>query len=261
MALLMKEHTGIIFTTSKVTVLHMQCRFWGHYVHIQEGQYSLPVQGQGTDIPGLEELAKSLCQEYSLSRGRFSLCLAGPHLKLQHFNLPTKKYKEAKSQLEWNESFLNNGRMAFDLVCSGTADDGCTYDWLAAAYDGEIVTRLLKAFQTQGVQLRRIDVLPAVLGRFYPTVEGTLYISNEGGFHRCVLHQGIPQTYAWDASIPPELQQWLENNDVVDCPVQPLLRSGDDLQTWLLPSVPAKFKENIRRFHLSYPAAYILAME
>ena len=51
------------------------------------------------------------------------------------------------------------------------------YTWLAAAYPANTVESVIRCCREKGCLLDRIDILPALIGKLYPSYEGSVSIT------------------------------------------------------------------------------------
>lgn len=197
---------------------------------------------------GVQSCLPELLQRYGLAGWRLRILIGGPSVLWKRLSLGTTERQEADALIAGAGLVSEEGRpYDFEAACPSKGGDG-SGDWTVGAYPAECVAAICRAAGAAGAVVQSIDLLPAFLGRLWPTGTGTLAFQEapDGQQHRVRLRDGLPLAYDVQAAVP-----------TADRPVFRWLPDGADETEWQ----PAGPSEAVRRlmdaYHVSQPTAML----
>lgn len=197
---------------------------------------------------GVQSCLPELLQRYGLAGWRLRVLIGGPSVLWKRLSLGTTDRQEADALIAGAGLVSEEGRpYDFEAACPSKGGDG-SGDWTVGAYPAECVAAICRAAGAAGAVVQSIDLLPAFLGRLWPTGTGTLAFQEapDGQQHRVRLRDGLPLAYDVQAAVP-----------TADGPVFRWLPDGAGETEWQ----PAGPSEAVRRlmdaYHVSQPTAML----
>lgn len=183
-------------------------RTWYGGVAFRQGHWDYEAK-RDPDWMGRETAVQAclpgLLRRYGLVGWHLRLLLGGPGVLWKRLSLGTPDRQEADALIAGAGLVSEEGRAyAFEAACPAKGDGGL-YDWTVGAYPREGVAAICKACHDAGAVIRSIDLLPAFLGRLWPSGTGTLVFQEmpDRQQHRIRLKDGLPLAYEVQAVVPP----------------------------------------------------------
>lgn len=183
-------------------------RTWYGRVAFRQGHRDYEAR-RDPDWMGQEELVQSclpdLLQRYGLAGWRLRILVGGPSVLWKRLALGTTDRQEADALIAGAGLVSEEGRpYDFEAACPPPGDDGGC-DWTVGAYPAECVAAICRAASAAGAVVQSIDLLPAFLGRLWPSGTGTLVFqeSRDDRQHRVRLRDGLPLAYDVQPAVPP----------------------------------------------------------
>lgn len=222
-----------------------------------------------TELPGkqwlnqpeqIEKVMRKLIFHYNLEGYTIKLVLGGSQLIWKKLSLPSKKKEDALQMAMWDEmEGLDSQEYVIDIHAVTKQHKDATYDWMMAAYRNDAVQAFHRGIENSGGVMMAIDVLPALIGRFYQKNTGTFYVREEKKIHTIFIHNGIPLSYVLLEDLPAEAVRWTRANDV-DTGNPLCLSERMGTPTWSVPPLPRRFESIRKKWDLPYPIAFLAAM-
>lgn len=154
------------------------------------------LQASVTDAPGKRKggntslMVEHVIDQYALKGYLLTVVLGDGDLIVRSLSLPTASRKEAGQSVAWSGMILDSAEeYVYDAVRTGEEQLQGEYTWLAAAYPAKTVESVIRCCREKGCLLDRIDILPALIGKLYPSYEGSVSITDDGKRHITVLNK------------------------------------------------------------------------
>jgi hypothetical protein len=207
-----------------------------HTASVDGAAHSLIWELQGKEI---EQLIHHICNLYGLSGCDASLVIGGPLLKLDSLDLPVQVRKEARAVLQNTYHFAQK-HTVYDIDFAGPGEDGA-FKWVLASYPQDRIQTVIDAFRSECVSIQTIDIVPALVSRLFPLIEGTLSLADGTGAHECFLQGGNVSGYIWTPSASYNSNAFPLDQNLERTPI-PI------------------YQQVISRWDLHYPAAWLTAL-
>jgi hypothetical protein len=165
--------------------------------------------------------------------------IGGPLLKLDSLDLPVQARKEARAVLQNTYHFAQK-HTVYDIDFAGPGEDGAC-KWVLASYPQDRIQTVIDAFRSECVSIQTIDIVPALVSRLFPLVEGTLSLADGTGAHECFLQGGNVSGYIWTPSASYNSNAFPLDQNLERTPI-PI------------------YQQVISRWDLHYPAAWLTAL-
>lgn len=157
-------------------------------------------------------MVEHVIDQYALKGYLLTVVLGDGDLIVRSLSLPTASRKEAGQSVAWSGMILDSAEeYVYDAVRTGEEKLQGEYTWLAAAYPANTVESVIRCCREKGCLLDRIDILPALIGKLYPSYEGSVSITDDGKRHITVLNKRNVCAYTCEddpgvdhAVVPPE---------------------------------------------------------
>ena len=136
----------------------------------------IALQASVTDVPGKRKggntslMVEHVIDQYDLKGYLLTVVLGDGDLIVRSLSLPTASRKEAGQSVAWSGMILDSTEeYVYDAVRTGEEKLQGEYTWLAAAYPANTVESVIRCCREKGCLLDRIDILPALIGKLYPS--------------------------------------------------------------------------------------------
>ena len=256
------QKTAVLWpSTQAVYIIKRQRNWLGKDIYYQCCIYTaLPNRNWLDDPEMIQKVMSKLVVHFSLEGYEIQVAVGGTQLIWKKLSVPSKKKEEALQFALWDEmEGFDSQEYVMDVHAVQRKNQDGTYDWMLAAYRDDALRAFWQGIENAGGIVKAMDVLPAVVGRFYHAETGTYYLREEKEIHSIFIQKGTPLSYKVIKELPPEALKWKKSKDISDQKIICLSEQTGTL-TWSVPLVSEKMDALQQKWQIPFPMMVLTAI-